>query len=138
MSMVIESKCEQIIDRYIRKSDKHRKKMKKQFILLLGLTDIILGDVISSIDLCICPYCKKVFKTKRGVYRHIDNVHKTEYIYDIRSVSNMYVNIKNRIIDNRIDIVFDVDGYPRHRFKSMKDLVKFIEINKNILENIKA
>ena len=68
MNILIAS--EHVIDNYIL-GKKMKPKAYGQYELLLVVVDVLAGDVVRAVRKGRCPFCGRVFPTKRGIARHL-------------------------------------------------------------------
>jgi hypothetical protein len=126
---------EHIVEKYITGSDKVRARLDGTKPLVASLTKLVLGDVIKSLDSSRCPYCNRVYRSRKSAVIHVTRYHRDALFSDVNRVVDIYIGLVrmfNRETSSRISI--DFNGI--HIYGSRRSVANLILNNPSILKKL--
>jgi len=104
-------------------------KSRSNYILLESVIDAVASDIKKSISLNRCPFCRRPFKNRRSLKTHLTHskICSDRYRLSIKYTVDIYMYIRRYVTKTSTSIAIDLPGMPKIRFRSVKELAKWIK-----------
>jgi hypothetical protein len=125
---------ENAVRRYILGFGKARSRVSSYMPLVASVARATLSDVIDCIDRGSCPYCGKVFRSRRSIATHVLKSHRDELGSDIARVVDVYRGLVAMLIKRSSRVSVDLNGVKLSGNKTL--VAKEIQRNPGVLREL--
>jgi hypothetical protein len=125
---------ENAVRRYILGSERARSRVSSYMPLVASVAKAVLSDVINCIDRGSCPYCGKVFSSRRSIMTHVLKSHRDELGSDIARVVDVYRGLVDMLVKRSSRVSVNLNGVKLSGNKT--SIAKEIQRNPGVLREL--